>query len=146
MTLYVTSPNFNVLIVIINFLLAKNHRENILQRTIPQVWGKKPLKSFFYIICSCIFVNWFQQKKLRCMKSTLIEHFKYALRISHSHCYSDYNKQGLLKVGSLPHPTLLCRFLLVYDITDFVSSLCVLKLQPALSILASHCSWWFSLL
>ena len=28
------SPNFNVLIVIINFLLAKNHRENILQRTI----------------------------------------------------------------------------------------------------------------
>ena len=34
MTLYVTSPNLNVLIVIINFLLAKNHRENILQRTI----------------------------------------------------------------------------------------------------------------
>ena len=35
MTLYVTSPNFNVQFVIINFLLAKNHRENILQRTIP---------------------------------------------------------------------------------------------------------------
>ena len=34
MTLYVTSPNFNVLIIIINFLLAKNDRENILQRTI----------------------------------------------------------------------------------------------------------------
>ena len=34
MTLYVTSPNFNVLIIIINFLLAKNRRENILQRTI----------------------------------------------------------------------------------------------------------------
>ena len=34
MTLYVASPNFNVLVVIINFLLAKNHRENILQRTI----------------------------------------------------------------------------------------------------------------
>ena len=34
MTLYVTSPNFDVLIVIIIFLLAKNHRENILQRTI----------------------------------------------------------------------------------------------------------------
>ena len=34
MTLYITSPNFNVLIVISNFLLAKNHRENILQRTI----------------------------------------------------------------------------------------------------------------
>ena len=34
MTLYVTSPNFNVLIIIINFLLATNDRENILQRTI----------------------------------------------------------------------------------------------------------------
>ena len=34
MTMYVTSPNFNILIVVINFLLAKNHRENILQRTI----------------------------------------------------------------------------------------------------------------
>ena len=34
MTLYVTSPNFHVLSVIINFLLAKNHRENILKRTI----------------------------------------------------------------------------------------------------------------
>ena len=34
MTLYVTSPKFNVLIVIINFLLVKNHCENILQRTI----------------------------------------------------------------------------------------------------------------
>ena len=34
MTLYVMSPNFDVLIVIINFLLAKNHRQNILQRTI----------------------------------------------------------------------------------------------------------------
>ena len=34
MTFYVTSPNFHVLSVIINFLLAKNHRENILKRTI----------------------------------------------------------------------------------------------------------------
>ena len=34
MTFYVTSPNFQVLSVIINFLLAKNHRENILKRTI----------------------------------------------------------------------------------------------------------------
>ena len=39
MTLYVTSPNFNVLIVIINFLLAKNHRKNILQRTIGRLIG-----------------------------------------------------------------------------------------------------------
>ena len=34
MTFYVTSPNFDVLSVIINFLLAKNHRKNILKRTI----------------------------------------------------------------------------------------------------------------
>ena len=34
MTFYVTSPNFDVLSVIINLLLAKNHRENILKRTI----------------------------------------------------------------------------------------------------------------
>ena len=36
MTFYVASPNFDVLSVIINFLLAKNHRENILKRTIIQ--------------------------------------------------------------------------------------------------------------
>ena len=35
MTFYVTSPNFDVLSMIIIFLLAKNHRENILKRTIP---------------------------------------------------------------------------------------------------------------
>ena len=34
MTFYVTSPNFDVLSLIIIFLLAKNHRENILTRTI----------------------------------------------------------------------------------------------------------------
>ena len=35
MTFYVTSPNFDVLGVTMNFLLAKKHRENILKRTIP---------------------------------------------------------------------------------------------------------------
>ena len=34
MTFYITYPNFDVLSVIINFLLVKNHRENILKRTI----------------------------------------------------------------------------------------------------------------
>ena len=36
MTFYFASPNFNVLNVIINFLLAKNQCKNILKRTI---WG-----------------------------------------------------------------------------------------------------------
>ena len=34
MTFYVASLNFDVLSVIIDFLLAKNHRENILKRPI----------------------------------------------------------------------------------------------------------------
>ena len=39
------SPNFNVLIVIINFLLGKNHRKNILQRTISRFWSHISSKS-----------------------------------------------------------------------------------------------------
>ena len=40
MTFYVTSPNFDVLSVIINFLLAKNHPENILKRVIFLFWRR----------------------------------------------------------------------------------------------------------
>ena len=76
MTFYVTSPNFHVLSVIINFLLAKNHRENILKRTISAVvqklWSKTylckmvvKLKHLVYISCTnhsiCFFLKFIQR-------------------------------------------------------------------------------------
>ena len=60
MTFYDTSPNFHVLSVIINFLLAKNHRENILKRTIdldlPEIdmWNLYYAKSEPYMVNVCV--------------------------------------------------------------------------------------------
>ena len=50
MTFYVRSPNFDVLCVIINFLLAKNHRENILKRTISRTHTMVPWDFFSLIL------------------------------------------------------------------------------------------------
>ena len=52
MTFYVRSPNFDVLSVMINFLSTKNHRENILKRTICDI----ELFSVFYIVYTSIYV------------------------------------------------------------------------------------------
>ena len=45
MTFYVTSPNFDVLSLISNFLQANNHRENILMRTIHKSRVAQPLQT-----------------------------------------------------------------------------------------------------